>query len=602
MIIGTIDWGMRPSRKISRYVTPSLPISLLLILPLGLASCGGDDSPSDPFNVGIARTVTMEPFARTVSEGGEMTSVSLGVGEEIVGVLDGDLVRIPRGEGPVVIDDSREYAWGSVFPGRGIVGVTSGAIVSYPAGASSATTTQFDPVGAGETVLSVSGSFSVDGQVGVISIVSSEPRTRAWITTDGGETWGVLEFSGGEESMRLRGDVVIMPDGVIVAGNADGLFASTDDGVTWSRRTELMPNRDIALMAASDGSIYRYSPGDGGLAVSNDGGQNFIDVWFNALPPFFVEVRELVGGELVALGNRTKVGGTLPLSRPMSLYRSSDGGRNWSEIMPVSAHALATRNTTIALGLTGSPIAGSPQPGGAAVSFDRGLVWEQGTSGGSPAEFDDFSFAGEGDLLILSNGGIYRNSSLRLNFLGAPFAPHWIAGGADGAVYWQTDRGTYRKEVGGSVEEIDTDGWPLPLRDGSILFIGEEGIDRYGASAGLERINDEGREFERIVEEKNGVLAAISAEAILRSTDGGRTWSPSTDPVGFTCNSEGGCVLQVDGEWHLLSGDGTTLSPLEFIGLPVSPDQISRIAYDRRDRLWVLLTDGRLYASDAIVR
>lgn len=600
MIADTTYRGRPSAGEVTLWTQP-LPIALLLILSLALAACGGDNSPSDPFNVGIARTVTMEPFARSVSEGGEMTSVSLGVGEEIVGVLDGELVRIPRGEGPVVIDGSREYVWGSVFPGGGIVGVTADAIVSYPAGASSAATTQFEPVGPGEAILSVSGSSSIDGRVGVISVASSEPRTRAWITTNGGESWGGLEFSGGEESMRLRGDVVIMPDGVIVAGNADGLFASTDNGVSWSTRTELMPNRAVALMAASDGSIYRYSPGDGGLAVSNDGGQNFIDVWFNALPPFFVEVRELVGGELIALGNQTKIGGVLPLSRPMSLYHSSDGGRTWNEIMPVSAHALATRNTTIALALTGSPISGAPQPGGIAVSFDRGLLWEKGASGGSPSEIVDFSFAGEGDLLILSNGGMYQNSSLRLNFLGAPFDPHWIAGGADGAVYWQTERGTFRKGTGGSVEEIETDGWPFPLRDGSVLFVGDEGIDRYSVSAGFERISDEAREFERIVEEKGGVLAGISGGTILRSTDGGATWSASTDAVGITCNSEGGCILQKDGDWHLLSGDGTTLSPLEFIGLPVSTDQISRITWDRRDRLWVLLTDGRLYASDTIV-
>ena len=581
----------------------ALQALLLLILPFGIAACGGEDDPTDPFNVGIARTVTMEPFARSVGEGGEMTSLSLDAAGDILGVLEGELVRISRGQEPDVIDGSREYLWGNGFPGGGVVGLTESEIVTFPSGSSVPTVTQIEAVGPGEQILAVSGSFSVDGRVGVINVVSNDPRTRSWITTDRGENWSRIRFADGEDVLRNRGDVEVLNDGVIVAGSTDGLHASTDNGQTWSERASLMPNRGIALFGASDGSIYRYSPGDGGIAVSSDGGQNFIDVWFNALPPFFVEVRELSGGELIALGNRTRVGGEDPLSRPMSLYRSVDGGRTWEEIMPVSAHALATRNATIALGLAASPVSGTPRPGGYALSLDRGLLWEAGARREDPEPVVDFSFVGEGDLLLLSHGGIYRNSALRLNFVAAPFDPLRIAGGADGGIYWQTERGTSRKGTpAGQVTEVDADGQPFPLRNGSVLFIGEEGIDRYVEGTGLERINSEGRAFERVVEEKDGVLAAVADGADLRSTDGGATWMASDDPVGFTCNSEGGCIIRKDEAWHLLSGDRTTLSPLNILGLPVPLDQITRIAYDPRDRLWILLNDGRLYASDNIVR
>lgn len=589
--------------KNSTILRLTLPLTLLL------ASCGGDDTPSDPFNVGIARTVTLEPFDRSAPGGGDVASLSVAGDGEIVGVLDGDLVRIKRDGTLTVLDDLRDYLWGIETPVGHIVGVTRDDIVYVPDGSFVPRVVPFDPTGSSGAILEVQGRFSADGSIGVISVLSDEPRTRAWYTIDGGSSWEVLTLPGGATSLRLRADFAFLADRTLLVGSADGLYAAGAPGGVWNERTRTMPNRATALLTTSEGTIYRYSPGEGGLAVSGDGGRNFTDVWFNALPPFFVEVQEGPDGALLALANRTKVGGGDPLERPMGLYRSTDGGRSWSEIMPMTATTLLTRGSTIALGLTNGPVAGLPQPGGIVLSRDRGESWELLGRGiaGSGEEVDDFSFVGEGDLLILSRGGIYRNGSLRLGLLGVPFGPEWIAGTRSGDLWWQTSRGTYRMAVGaGGVEEIegiDPAAVPVPLRSGAILFLSDDRIDRYTAAEGLVRISQDPPGLAEIVEVADRLLLGVSVDGKVReSTDGGATWSSSERPVTLSCNSLGGCIVTLDGVPHLLAPDHTNLSPLEFIGLPGTVPDIAEIAYDPRDRLWVRMKNGTLLASDVVVR
>ncbi len=88
-------------------------------------------------------------------------------------------------------------------------------------------------------------------------------------STDGGETWQVLESLNGADAMGWA-----FTEEAILVGGHPGLYVSTDGGTSFEQRKKGLPNTDVHALGAGDGVIYAASPGAGFIA-STDGGETW---------------------------------------------------------------------------------------------------------------------------------------------------------------------------------------------------------------------------------------------------------------------------------------------------------------------------------------
>lgn len=89
------------------------------------------------------------------------------------------------------------------------------------------------------------------------------------VSTDGGQTWEVVESLNGADAMGWA-----FTDDEILVGGHPGLSVSTDGGETFEQRNEGLPNSDVHALGAGDDAIYAASPAAGFLA-STDGGETW---------------------------------------------------------------------------------------------------------------------------------------------------------------------------------------------------------------------------------------------------------------------------------------------------------------------------------------
>ncbi|MDQ3964740.1 MAG: hypothetical protein M3277_12650 [Actinomycetota bacterium] len=90
------------------------------------------------------------------------------------------------------------------------------------------------------------------------------------VSTDGGETWEVIESLNGADAMGWA-----FTDDLILVGGHPGLSVSTDGGATFEQRNgEGLPSTDVHALGAGDQVIYAGLAGVGTFA-STDGGQTW---------------------------------------------------------------------------------------------------------------------------------------------------------------------------------------------------------------------------------------------------------------------------------------------------------------------------------------
>lgn len=582
-------------------------ISYLLLLPLLLISCDSTTTePDDPFNVGIAKTIGMVEMTERPKLGGDVRSVSILDDGSVVAVLEGDLVRILKGESPEMIDDSRTYLLATVGPDETTIAHTATEILVYPPGFTTPVVRSIPesgPVGANGPITSSRIMYGPNGRV-ILTFATAAPRTYALYGDLSGETWTELKFESGDNFLRTRGGVAITSNGTILAGNFEGITATRNLGISWDVRTRGVPNSDMELLIGSDGTLYRYAPGDGGFAYSTDGGVSFVEATLSIFPPYFIDVVEGASGELWALANMTKGNGADPQDHPMGLYRSTDRGENWEMLLPVQAHGLSVERTKIAIGLVDNLTSGEPTPGGLLVSGDGGALWEMnGTR--KVAEITDFANTGEGTLHFVNSGAVVERRSVGLNMVAAPAGIRELAGSPEGSLLWTTDVNTsVLGERGGVVAEIEGSGRVVSMRDGSFLLLKEGAVDRVAGEPTVSNVYTGPLTFERMIEAKvDELLATVQGDTVAyRSTDGGVTWTKTEEMLPLACNRDGACV-RVDEEngFLFVAADGKSGTPLIFNDVVVTPETIRRLEFDGRGRLWLLTTDGRLYGSDVVL-
>jgi ligand-binding sensor domain-containing protein len=111
-------------------------------------------------------------------------------------------------------------------------------------------------------------------------------------------------------------ELLISTTGVVLAGTNTGIFRSSDNGVSWSRRTDIMP---YCIDQVSDGTIYAGDMQGNGVYYSTDQGLNW-------------GVKTSLFNYVFAVASNTK--GDLFVGTGKGLFRSSDKGSSWKKIFP----------------------------------------------------------------------------------------------------------------------------------------------------------------------------------------------------------------------------------------------------------------------------
>jgi uncharacterized repeat protein (TIGR01451 family) len=192
---------------------------------------------------------------------------------------------------------------------------------------------------------------------------------------DGGATW--IDPSGGFFGCCFaEGDLVVDPanaDVVYVAGYdgavADGVYVSTDGGVTWNPTPSQPANPRIRILGIdpNDGNVlYAGTAFDGlagGLFKTSDGGVNWTQL-VTGLPAEFNPNQIVVhplDSSRVYLGTETTNGG---------VYRSENGGLDWTKVLDDNVNAVA-----VDPGNTDRVYAGTWNATGFFRSLDGGTTW-----------------------------------------------------------------------------------------------------------------------------------------------------------------------------------------------------------------------------------
>ncbi len=174
------------------------------------------------------------------------------------------------------------------------------------------------------------------------------------VSTDGGETWEVVESLNGADAMGWA-----FTDDAILVGGHPGISVSTDGGATFEQRNDSLPSTDVHALGAGDGVIYAGLAGVGTFA-STDGDQSW-------------KVRsEDVGGAFMGRIHVDPSDDDHLIAPDMGngAMESTDGGRTWEALggvqgaMWVSWDESTTDHVIVAT------------QGSAAGSTDGGETWE----------------------------------------------------------------------------------------------------------------------------------------------------------------------------------------------------------------------------------
>jgi len=562
--------------------------------------------------------------------GGNATGVAVTSNNTVIAAIDGKLYSIAASGGaPQLIDGDAAYSAVAVAPSGEVYAVTATEIYTFNLATGAKKVAPIDPSGP----LSVNGRvedvefrFSPSG-IPFIVLTSNYPRSYVYYSMDTGTTWTQLKTHNGL-SMRYSGDVAFSPSGELFVGDYEGLYTSTDMGETWTLATSTMPNGQIKLLYTSAGDIYRYIPGGGSLGVSHDEGRTFTEITQLNRPPFFIDMQQGSDGALYTLANSSSVG-AVPVSRPMSFMRSTDGGTTWTQLLLGQAHEFAMRGSTIAMGLVALESVSQQEMGGVCFSRNSGATWEQSGSR-TVGSIQDFGFDKEGHLVLMAEKEIFRQAGSRWEVLGSQLTFNRFTTAPSGAmlvahptvVYYSSDDGATWTESpitdylypgigtmmapvalgrrnGEFIISVTTYRNDLSVHTNGALFrIGNDGVPvRISGAAG---------NFVSMVEDANGTLYATTvnfADALV-STDGGDSWQKQATPIramAFNSINKAFWYSGTTGYSYGTAGDEHP-TELKMTGFTEPANYISSAKFGPDDKLYLLTIDQGLYISKSALK
>jgi photosystem II stability/assembly factor-like uncharacterized protein len=602
---------------------------LLLFLGLALAAC---ETPTEPGSDAPGETtVTMTNLTDLPMIGGDATGIAITPSNTIIAVIDGKLYSMnPSGGSRQLINgDAVHWAMG-LAPSGEVYTVTATHLRTYDLAAGTHREVPIDPAGPfalGRRIEGVEIIFSPSGEP-YIKLINNTPQTYVYYSTDKGASWKGLSMPPG---FQYAGGLAFAPNGDLLMSSTFGFYRSTDRGATWTTYPSPRPGYGGTLFTASNGDIYHYPGGGGGLKVSRNGGASFTELTPFNQAPYFTALQQGPDGALYALANRTGAGYDL-IRRPTSFLRSTDGGATWKQVMYAQGRTFAMRGSLVVIGLGMA----DEQHGGLLISEDAGVTWRP--DGIEPVkQVSDMGFDRDGNLMILADNGLYRKTGSGWQALGTqPGLFGRFASTPQGGLlivnttstFYSSDNGATWKEslIEGNVYPgTGSPGIPALVgrKNGEFIFSLTFYSDANGHTNGyLFRVGPDGKAnmvtgfpytLSSIVEDNNGILYAsqqvldpMSVTFYSRSfqSNDGVTWTEQQGlRFGMAYNSQnrylghgemGSLLLKKTGE------DGET--KLKLNGFTSQSHYITRSKFGADDRLYLITLDKGLFISNGPVR
>ncbi len=236
--------------------------------------------------------------------------------------------------------------------------------------------------------------------------------------------------------------VVTRTGAIFAATEGKGLFRSTDEGETWTRRTTGLTDDDIFTLATdSDGRIFAGGYNQG-IFRSTNGGDTWIEI-----------------GEARTRALLVTPADEIFWGRGTGLSRSTDHGASWNEIPTAPAGTVGT----IALDSTGSIYISILNDGEIWRSDDDGDTWSK-TSFLDPLSGSIRTIiAGPNGLLYAGHRGFYRSSDKGESWeepATTPLPPFLRGGmGPDGHLFLTAGAGVYESSDFGATWMLQGSGW-----------------------------------------------------------------------------------------------------------------------------------------------
>lgn len=236
--------------------------------------------------------------------------------------------------------------------------------------------------------------LSVDPLDPSVLFLADRSSPTVWRSTDAGETWRrVADFTKDGALLVMR---VLVHDGVAYASTfhhglrGGDLYRSRDNGETWERITGSLPKGilDVAVDPRHTNRIY-VTTNINSAFVSRDGGDTWAHIEnFPDVGAYDIEVHPTDSSILYASARGgslpdwfTKMSGDRPdgvtFSQPAGVYRSTDAGATWTQILETWPSCRAVRvhpdrpELMFAVDLVD----------GLLVSRDAGATWTQENAG-----------------------------------------------------------------------------------------------------------------------------------------------------------------------------------------------------------------------------
>jgi photosystem II stability/assembly factor-like uncharacterized protein len=351
---------------------------------------------------------------------------------------------------------------------------------------------------------------------------------EAWVTTDGGDSW--TDRSAGLPGNPLNavvydGTRLLVGGGLLFGSQFVGLYESPDLGVTWTPLHDetwpILVVEDIAVDPNDAARIFVAIDG-GGVNRTTDGG---------------VTWQIGIGGSEALAGRsiRFRPGNSQELflgTSSLAVFRSTNGGDTFVqssegilelELFSIDANPLDANELAVAFQ--------GQNNGGVFASTDGGITWEQQSA--PPTRYSAVRFAPNGALYAISSG------------------PSTVA-----------QEGLYRREDNGTWTPLGPDQGPLYESDlaairfstnnPDLILLGGADFGVAGFEGTIWRSTDSGQAWSKVFESAQGTSENVTDLEIvedgtdqnmlasftdfvtqeggaLRSTDGGSTWSPSSN-------------------------------------------------------------------------
>ncbi|MEP7272258.1 MAG: BACON domain-containing carbohydrate-binding protein, partial [Acidobacteriota bacterium] len=383
-------------------------------------------------------------------------------------------------------------------------------------------------------------------------------------STDNGATWTAAKTG-------LPGSSVLA---LVVTGNTlfasdfgNGVYRSTDNGATWTAAKTGLTEPFIRCLLISGNTLYAGSD-LAGVFGSTDNGNTWTE-------------RGLLNGNIFTLANSS--GGTVIAGTYNSIYRTADGGTNWTRIssglsnlwvysVTILGNSIFTgtddgvyRSTDngsswVRTGLKDRVVSAVGVAGNSIIASNGGLTFRSADNGASWTDISSFFGFGQtyeivavgNAYLAASDNGLFRSTDSGATWVNygvkAPMSSAFLDPLDGLAVNGQFvfagsyNTGVYRSSDGGANWTLSSNGLPQDQGEyypvgfiasgNNVVFVGnyqgglsrsiDNGANWVGANNGLQ-----GATVDSVVFSGNAFYAGTKKKGVFRSTDNGASWSPS---------------------------------------------------------------------------